>query len=678
MFEYNTDGLIFTPNYLGVGSDVIGKSGPNKKKTWDFSFKWKPSEFNTIDFLVSTKKNMNGEDIVTPLFESGLNTTENVQFNQFKTLILRCGFDEKEHGYINPCQDVIDDRIFDCKSTGETNREFDYKPVQFFPSNPNDLNGGLCNVMLKIDSLGNYNMFTEENEVFEDDTIVEFRYDFSREGLWRWIPLRVRYDKTTDYRQGNKNYGNSYTVANNNWYSIHNPITKYMICTGNDIPEEIHNDDIYYNSISNSMDTKALRDFHNLFVKKMLITTVSKKGDTLIDFACGKGGDIPKWITADLSFVFGIDISKDNLENRLNGACARYLNYKKQYKNVPSALFVNGNVALNIQSGQAMLNDKAIQITKSIFGKGKKDPNLGVGVLKQYGVGIEGFNITSCQFAIHYLFENNKTFHNFLRNVAECTQLGGYFIGTCFDGKTVFNKLKKKTSGESIEIYEKEKKIFEIVKDYQEDAMEDEESCLGYKISVYQESINQLIPEYLVNFDYLHRMMEDYGFSLINKEEAKHLGLLDSTGMFSELYNNMMDQIQKNQLKENEYGMASKMNNYEKDISFLNRYFVYKKNITVNAEKIANNFISKLPDEIEFERKETEKMQETVQNTEAVIKPKVRRLKKKIVLETNDQVNTNETTENPLNEEMIIQPKIKSKDPLGKKTQKKKPVLEII
>ena len=29
------------------------------------------------------------------------------------------------------------------------------------------------------------------------------------------------------------------------------------------------------------------------------------------------------------------------------------------------------------------------------------------------------------------------------------------------------------------------------------------EECIGYKIDVFQESINNYIPEYLVNFDYL-------------------------------------------------------------------------------------------------------------------------------------------------------------------------------
>ena len=34
------------------------------KTTWDYSFKWKPSEFNTIDFLISIKKQSSGEDFI--------------------------------------------------------------------------------------------------------------------------------------------------------------------------------------------------------------------------------------------------------------------------------------------------------------------------------------------------------------------------------------------------------------------------------------------------------------------------------------------------------------------------------------------------------------------------------------------------------------------------------------
>jgi hypothetical protein len=123
LFEYNTDGLIFTPASMGVGASEIGKAGPLKKDTWIYSFKWKPAYYNTIDFLVTTKKSEKGLDVVTPLFQSGLQTSSMTQINEYKTIILRCGFNENKHGYINPCQDVINDVIPDYD---EANKK-DYK-----------------------------------------------------------------------------------------------------------------------------------------------------------------------------------------------------------------------------------------------------------------------------------------------------------------------------------------------------------------------------------------------------------------------------------------------------------------------------------------------------------------------------------------------------------------------
>lgn len=84
-----------------------------------------------------------------------------------------------------------------------------------------------------------------------------------------WVPLRVRTDKTAEYRSGQKNYGNAYHVANSNWHTIHNPITRQMLTTGKDIPEEVAGDHVYYNRVTASGETttRGLRDFHNLVVK---------------------------------------------------------------------------------------------------------------------------------------------------------------------------------------------------------------------------------------------------------------------------------------------------------------------------------------------------------------------------------------------------------------------------
>jgi len=340
--------------------------------------------------------------------------------------------------------------------------------------------------------------------------------------------------------------------------------------------------------VTSSNNTQGLRHFHNLYVKKLLIKSVSKSGETLIDYACGKAGDLPKWIDAKLSFVFGIDVSKDNLENRLNGACSRYLNARKDTKNMPYALFVHGNSSQNIRNGSAMLNDKAIQITNAIFGNGPKDKEIiGPGVSRQFGKGIEGFNVSSCQFAMHYFFKNPDTLQGFLRNLSECTKYQGYFIGTAYDGKTIFDLLKKKNPGESVQILEDGKKVWEIIKSYDHSSFVDDSSSIGYRIDVFQESINQLIPEYLINFNYLERIMLNYGFKIIDLDEAKSLGLPQGCGFFSDLFDEMSNEISINKFKANNYGKAPNMTKYEKNISFLNKYFVFKKiNKHVNAEQV--------------------------------------------------------------------------------------------
>ena len=581
-FEYETDGLIFTPCNYGVGLTKQNTQLRSSKTSWEYSFKWKPSKYNTIDFYITTKKQENGEEVIKTVFETGTNTTSSDNILQYKVIILRVGFDEKKDGYINPCLDVINDNIPKISNIDDVDS---YKPTPFYPTNPYDPNANICYIPLKKDNNGTLQMFTEENEVFTDNTIVEFSYDLSKEGGWRWIPLKVRWDKTAELKNGGRNYGNSYNVANSNWQTIHNPITEDMISTGGNIDSDTS--DIYYTKMYGQSNTKALRDFHNLYIKMMLIKGVSQSGFTLIDLAVGKGGDFSKWIDANLSFIFGIDLSKDNIENRIDGACARYLNYKKKFKNVPDVLFVNGNSGLNIKSGEAILSEKEKTITKAVFGMGERSERvLGKGVLKSYGRGKDGFDVCSCQFALHYFFENMVVLSNFIQNVADSTKIGGHFIGTCYDGLSIFNELKSSSLGQGTSLFKNEVKIWEIIKKYEYAEFKDDETSLGYAIDVFQETIGKSFIEYLVNFEFFKNIMEKYGFVLISKEEANDMNLPNSNGLFSDLHSHMENQILSDrQLKKN-IGESTKMSSEERKISFYNRYFIFKKERNVGKIKL--------------------------------------------------------------------------------------------
>jgi hypothetical protein len=330
-----------------------------------------------------------------------------------------------------------------------------------------------------------------------------------------------------------------------------------------------------------------MRDFHNLYVKKMLITKTAAKGNTLIDYAVGKAGDFPKWIDAKMSFVLGIDLSKDNIENRIDGACARFLNYRKKFRTMPYAIFINGDSGVNIKSGEAIFTEKGKQIVRALFNEGPKDEGvLGKGVYRQYGKASDGFNISSCQFALHYFFENIEKLNNFIKNISQCTKVDGYFIGACYDGAIMFNALRSIPRGSSIALNIEGVKIWEVTKDYSHTTFDDDISSVGYAINVYQDSINKTIKEYLVNFAYFTQLMDSYGFQLIKREEAHKLGLPNGSGMFSELFTRMEADIQQDASQRNKYGTAPSMNAKEKQISFYNRYFIFKKVSSVDVEDV--------------------------------------------------------------------------------------------
>jgi hypothetical protein len=145
-----------------------------------------------------------------------------------------------------------------------------------------------------------------------------------------------------------------------------------------------------------------------------------------------------------------------------------------------------------------------------------------------------------------------------------------------------------------------DRKIFEITKQYDQTGFPEDELSIGYAIDVYQESINKLFREYLVNFNYLIRIMEDYGFSLVPQGEIIALGLPNSTGLFEELFESMKAELSKDKRKEADYGTAENMSEEEKRISFMNRYFVFRKMRNVNAEKVGKLLMNKGSEDMEM------------------------------------------------------------------------------
>jgi len=632
MFEYETDGLIFTPCDKSVGSNNIGEIIQPRKVTWNHSMKWKPPAFNTVDFLISSVKDGADNEVIGNIFKNGLDVTSNNQILQYKTVILRVGYDENKHGFINPCADLMDGKFPKYNQISERNK---YKPMPFIPTRYTP-NFPIYECRLILDNKGSSKQMITENgeEIIEDNTIVEFRYDKTRDKYYQWVPIRVRYDKTADFRSGGKNYGNAFHVADSVWESINNPVTKDMITSGRDIPD-VSDSEVYYKKITDRQDVRGLRDFHNRYVKRKLIVNVSSRGDTLMDTSVGKAGDLQKWIDARLSFVFGVDLSKDNIENRVNGSCSRYLKAKKKYKVLPRAMFLQADSSKNIRDGTGLYSEKAKQVVNAVLNNtgAKEEDSLGKTTFKLYGKGKDGFNIISTQFSLHYFFQDQTTLHGYLRNISENCKIGGYLIGTCYDGKRLFNALSRKSKGESIfEMNDNlEGKMWDIRKDYNNDDFEDNNSSLGYEISVYMDTIGKRFTEFLVNFDYLNQIMENYGFVKAPVKDVKKMGFNKSIGSFNDLFDNMEEDVESRKIKKADIGDALLISSKEKRLSFFNNYFIYKKVHSVNAAQEELHYIAKNDPSLSVSQKDD---QEDVQEDTPTPKQvrKVKKFKKKVKL----------------------------------------------
>jgi len=184
-------------------------------------------------------------------------------------------------------------------------------------------------------------------------------------------------------------------------------------------------------------------------------------------------------------------------------------------------------------------------------------------------------------------------------------------------------------------IFKDDYKMFELTKMYDQTGFPDDEASLGYAINVYQESINKSFREYLVNFDYLVRLMEDYGFVLITDEEAQQIGMPGGSGLFSELYTSMQNELKMNSNKKADYKKAPYMSPEEKRVSFLNRYFVFKKVRNVDVQKMSDVIKNQKKIEVDQTEEEMEEIKEIVAE-KVPAKKRAKKTSKKITLKKFD------------------------------------------
>lgn len=522
---YVLDGLIYQPleeKYITIKRD---------SKLSDY--KWKPPNNNTIDFYIEFMRDSNGKIVYV--------------------------FDNSKEDCIQNKPYVICNLYTGKKTrTGEV-------PVRF-----NEDNDGYYTYLF-IDE--NKNVLDIEGDIVQDKTVVEFYYDtdLDTEKRIKWVPIRTRYDKTESVKRLQKKYGNESSTAMRIWNSIMYPVLysdleilskdkNYFkhtkVLSQKEGKKDKKTDNVYYQLKTNL--AKPMRAFHN-WIKDDLIKQFSN-GTIILDYACGRGGDIQKYYHGGAKRYVGVDIDYNGIYSQGDGAISRYNSLKRKFKNFPDMTFIQADGgALFTYEQQKNIISKMSNTNRKLM-----EENLS-GKIK--------YDLISCQFALHYFLENRLKWNNFCENINTNLKPKGHFIATVFDADQVI-KLLNDNDNFAIHYVTKDgdkQTFFEIIKKF---VLKDDKIRTGNAIDVHNAWISEegvYLTEYLTSKEFLTKQLkEKCGLKLIE------------TKLFSEIFKEK-ESILKNNKEPymkgivDYYDQEDDINKKSMAITNLNRYYIFKK-----------------------------------------------------------------------------------------------------
>jgi len=124
----------------------------------------------------------------------------------------------------------------------------------------------------------------------------------------------------------------------------------------------------------------------NNWIKACLIKEYTPPLANVLDLCCGRGGDLSKWEHAEACHVYCVDASAESIAETI-----------RRYKESDAAFSMDSLVA-DVSSCDTLGNNY--------------------------------YDIVSCQFALHYLFETRERASATLLRVAKSLKEGGYFLAT--------------------------------------------------------------------------------------------------------------------------------------------------------------------------------------------------------------------------------------------------------
>jgi mRNA (guanine-N7-)-methyltransferase len=134
-----------------------------------------------------------------------------------------------------------------------------------------------------------------------------------------------------------------------------------------------------------------LQRFHN-DAKRALLAAYAAGAESVLDLACGRGGDVHKWLSLGIAHVKGLDVSPASVAEARSRFAARKSNKKYEFH---------------------------------------------VADLTGAWTDGETYDVVSCMFALHYFFGSEEAANRLMRTVSAHLRPGGHFVGIVPDAQRI-------------------------------------------------------------------------------------------------------------------------------------------------------------------------------------------------------------------------------------------------
>lgn len=472
-----------------IPRDGIILTEPDESYHTTKNYKWKPYSHNTIDFLaVKCPQKLLGIKPYLPISGKDLYLLF-VGINHNMREKLGLGFIPQYHQMF-PKQDNS------SRGEGPSNN---YYPIQFSPSaNP-------------LAYLYYHDKTSDINK-----QIVELSRD---ENNTQWIFHGVRTDRKLE-----RNYfGNDFRVAELtysnyidpfNFEELWKPAASYFTKTATDI-------------------YTASNKFKR-FVISMLLKDNLSGAKWVIDEAAGRGGDLHRYQEIGVENALFIDVDPTAITELIRRKFSFFQTKKRHIRNWFNEAKKGGSAGGNASGNEEALSgqktkvitqydrvhdveyDKLIikdvkSLTVHTLVADLKTPHKDlVASTFQFGINPAMIDGIVCNFALHYMCDTIEHIRNLLMFNARMLKVGGVFIFTVMDGKSVFDLLKPLSTGQQWEAREDGVLKYAFKKNYSGEKL----SPSGQMISVLLPFSDEMYEEPLCNVDTVIAEATKLGFEV--------------------------------------------------------------------------------------------------------------------------------------------------------------------